>query len=64
MLVINRTDLAPYVGVDLNVMAEDTARMRVGRPFVSANLRSGSGIDEIAAFIVRKGGLELRPNVA
>lgn len=59
LLVINKTDLAPYVGADLEVMARDATRMRAGRPFVFANLKSARGIEPIATFIVRAGGLEL-----
>lgn len=58
LLVINKTDLAPLVGADLNVMAQDARRQRGERPFVFANLRKGEGADEIAAFIVEKSGLE------
>jgi urease accessory protein len=57
LLVINKTDLAPHVGASLDVMERDTKRMRGDRPFVFAEARNGSGIDEIAAFIERMGGL-------
>jgi urease accessory protein len=57
ILVINKVDLAPYVGASLEVMERDTKRMRGQRPFVFANLRSGQGVDEIARFIEQKGGL-------
>jgi urease accessory protein len=57
LLVINKIDLAPHVGASLEVMREDTLRMRGQRPFVFANMRSGEGVDEIAAFIERAGGL-------
>ncbi len=56
LLVINKTDLAPHVGVRLEVMEADTKRMRGGKPFVFASLRRGEGVDEIAAFIERAGG--------
>ncbi|MBC8050651.1 MAG: urease accessory protein UreG, partial [Chitinophagales bacterium] len=56
LLVINKTDLAPHVGVRLEVMEADTRRMRGAKPFVFASLRRGEGIDEIAAFIEREGG--------
>jgi urease accessory protein len=55
--VINKTDLAPHVGVSLAVMERDAARMRGDRPFVMANLRSAVGLDRIVAFIERQGGL-------
>jgi urease accessory protein len=57
LLVINKTDLAPYVGADLGVMAADAARMRGTRPFVFANAREGAGIEAVAQFIVERGGL-------
>ena len=57
LLVINKTELAPHVGVDLDAMRADTARARGGKPFVFANLRTSEGVDEIAAFIRRHGGL-------
>jgi urease accessory protein len=57
LLVINKTDLAPHVGANLEVMERDARRMRGDRPFVFAEARNGTGIDEIAAFIERMGGL-------
>jgi urease accessory protein len=57
LLVINKVDLAPYVGASLDVMERDAARMRGARPFVFANLRGGQGVDDIARFIEEKGGL-------
>ncbi|HKA18755.1 MAG TPA: urease accessory protein UreG [Blastocatellia bacterium] len=57
LLVINKIDLAPFVGADLEVMKSDTHRMRPVRPFVFANLRSGEGVDRIAEFVIEKGGL-------
>jgi urease accessory protein len=56
--VINKTDLAPYVGASLDVMAADTKRMRGARPFVMTNLKTQQGLDEVVAFIERKGLLE------
>lgn len=58
LLVINKTDLAPHVGASLDVMASDTQRMRGQRPWVMANLRANKGVDEIAAFIEKAGGLQ------
>jgi urease accessory protein len=58
LLVINKTDLAPYVGASLEVMASDTQRMRGARPFVFTNLKTGDGAARVADFIVRTGGLE------
>jgi urease accessory protein len=57
MLVINKIDLAPHVGASLEVMERDTKTMRGQRPYVFANTRAGIGVDEIAAFIERAGGL-------
>ena len=57
LLVINKIDLAPHVGASLEVMDRDSRRMRGERPFVFANVRAGEGVDGIAAFIERMGGL-------
>jgi urease accessory protein len=57
LLVINKIDLAPYVGADLGVMEADTKRMRNRRPYVFSNIRGGVGVDAIARFIEQAGGL-------
>jgi urease accessory protein len=57
LLVINKIDLAPYVGASLEVMERDARKMRGARPFVFANMREGKGVDEIARFVEEKGGL-------
>lgn len=57
LLVINKIDLAPFVGANLDVMKADTLRMRVKRPFVFTNLKSGEGVDQIVTFVIEKGGL-------
>ena len=57
LLVINKTDLAPYVGASLDKMDADTKRMRGSRPFVMTNLREGKGVDSIVRFIEDKGGI-------
>jgi urease accessory protein len=57
LLVVNKIDLAPYVGADLTVMEEDTKRMRGQRPYVFSNVRNGVGVDAIAKFIEQAGGL-------
>jgi urease accessory protein len=57
LLVINKIDLAPMVGANLDVMETDARRMRGIRPFVFSNLKSGKGADEIAHFILQKGGM-------
>ena len=59
LLVINKTDLAPHVGADLAVMESDTRRMRGEKPFVFPNIRAGAGVDDIARFIERMGGLTM-----
>ena len=58
LLVINKIDLAPFVGANLDVMRADTLRMRTQRPFVFTNLKNGEGVDRIARFVIEKGGLE------
>jgi len=57
LLVINKIDLAPFVGANLEVMKADTLRMRIKRPVVFTNLKSGEGVDQIASFVIEKGGL-------
>ncbi len=54
LLVINKIDLAPYVGADLGVMERDATRMRGARPFVFTNLRNGTGADTVADWIRRE----------
>lgn len=51
LLVINKTDLAPYVGADLDVMRTDSKRMRGDRPFLMISLKTGSGADEVVAWV-------------
>ena len=62
LFVINKTDLAPYVGADLKVMEADTIRIRTTpkglKPFVMTNLKTNTGLDEVVAFIVAKGMLQ------
>ncbi|MBP3331882.1 MAG: urease accessory protein UreG [Tidjanibacter sp.] len=53
ILVINKTDLAPYVHADLQVMSDDTEFMREGRPYVFTNCMTGAGIDELVGLICR-----------
>ncbi len=57
LLVINKTDLAPYVGASLEVMERDAKKMRGDRPFVFSNLKTSQGLMEIEAFIIDKGML-------
>jgi urease accessory protein len=58
LLVINKIDLAPFVGASLEVMDRDARKMRGDRPFVFANIRAGTGVSEIARFIESEGGLD------
>ena len=58
LLVINKIDLAPYVGASLEVMKTDALMMRKGRPFVLANMKTGDGLEAIVAFLSLQGGLE------
>ena len=60
LLVINKIDLAPHVGASLAIMEEDTRRMRGQKPFAFTNVRSGEGVDQVAGFIQRAGGLTAR----
>jgi len=57
MLVINKIDLAPFVGASLEVMDRDAKKMRGDRPFVFANVRAGISVADIAQFIIATGGL-------
>jgi len=57
LFVINKTDLAPHVGANLDVMEADTRRMRPSRPHVMTNLKTRAGLDEVIAFIERQGML-------
>ncbi|HIG89213.1 urease accessory protein UreG [Candidatus Thioglobus sp.] len=57
LLVINKIDLAPYVGASLEVMESDTKRMRGEKPFVFTNLKKSVGVDTIISFIIKDGML-------
>jgi len=57
LLVINKINLAPLVGANLEVMKTDSIRMRAHQPFVFSNLKSGEGVEQIVKFIIEKGGL-------
>jgi urease accessory protein len=57
LLVINKIDLAPYVGASLEVMARDAKTMRKERPFVLANMKTGEGVSAVIQFIEQRGGL-------
>jgi len=58
LFVINKTDLAPYVGANLGVMEADTQRMRKQRPYVMTNLKTNTGLAEVVAFIEERGMLK------
>jgi urease accessory protein len=58
LLIINKTDLAPHVGANLEIMAADAKKQRGDRPFVFTNLRKGDGVDEVIDFIRRQGLLD------
>ena len=64
LLVVNKTDLAPYVGVDLALLEDDTKRARGPRPYVLARLRQGYGVQAIVAFLEKEGGLALKVQTA
>lgn len=57
LLVINKIDLAPFVGADLEVMERDSKKMRGDRPFLFSDLKLGTSVAEIREFIEKKGGL-------
>jgi len=57
LLIINKIDLAPYVGASLEVMDRDARKMRGERPFVFTNIRAGEGVSEVVAFVTKFGGL-------
>jgi urease accessory protein len=63
LLVINKTDLAPYVGADLGIMARDARKMRGEKPFVFTNLKEKTGLPEISGFIQTHMGPNLRIKV-
>lgn len=57
LLVINKIDLAPYVGADLTIMDSDSRKMRGERPFTFTNIKVGDGVKTVADFIIESGGL-------
>ena len=58
LLIINKTDLAPHVGANLDVMAADAKKQRGERPFVFTNLRKGDGVNQVVQFIRERGLLD------
>ena len=59
LLVVNKTDLAPYVGVDPALLEQEARTARGTRPLVMAQLRHGKGVEEVVDFLIREGGLDL-----
>lgn len=57
LLIINKIDLAPYVGASLDVMDRDAKKMRGERPFIFSNMKTGDGVQAIIDFIIEKGML-------
>lgn len=57
LLIINKTDLAPYVGADLEIMRSDTEKVRGTRPYVFTDMLRRKGLDEVIAFLEHRGGL-------
>ena len=57
LLVINKIDLAPYVGASLEVMDRDAKKMRGERPFVFSNIKTGEGLERVVDFIIKQGML-------
>ena len=60
LLVINKADLAPHVGVDLAVMDSDATRQRAGRPHLFTDMRRGDGVEDVVEFLEKSGGLTPR----
>jgi urease accessory protein len=61
LLVVNKTDLAPHVGVDPVLLESDAVESRGARPVIMAALRHGIGVDRIVEFLIRQGGLTPEP---
>jgi urease accessory protein len=57
LLIVNKLDLAPHVGVDRDLLESDTRATRGPRPFVLAELKQGRGVDAVVDFLIREGGL-------
>jgi urease accessory protein len=64
LLIINKIDLAPYVGASLEVMDRDARKMRGDRPFVFSNLKTGQSLDDIVRFIETEGMLKKKSQPA
>ena len=61
LLIINKIDLAPYVGASLEVMERDARNMRGDRPFLFSNLKTGQGVQDVIRFIETQGMLKAKP---
>lgn len=61
LLIVNKIDLAPHVGANLEVMRSDTIKQRGQRPFVFTDMRRRKGLDEIINFLIEAGGLPENP---
>ncbi|MEK6204345.1 MAG: urease accessory protein UreG [Amylibacter sp.] len=57
ILIINKTELAPYVDVSLEIMKDDAKAKRQGKPFIFADIKTGKGVNDIVRAIKRTGGL-------
>ena len=57
LLVINKIDLAPFVGASLDIMERDARRMRPDRPFIFTNLKAGTGVDEVVCRVAQRARL-------
>jgi urease accessory protein len=64
LLVINKIDIAQYVGASLEVMDRDSKMMRKIKPYVFTNVRAGEGVDAVERFIIERGGLEFKARLA
>lgn len=64
LLIINKTELAPHVGADLDRMARDAAEQRGQRPTVFADLRTDQGTDQIVDYLIEMGGLDMAATAA
>ncbi|MCH1569375.1 MAG: urease accessory protein UreG [Alphaproteobacteria bacterium] len=58
MLVVNKIELAPHVGVDLDIMRTDTAAARNGRPYIFGSMRKDTGVTALGDFILHEAGLD------
>jgi urease accessory protein len=64
LLVINKIDIAQYVGASLEVMDRDSKMMRKTKPYVFTNVRAGEGVEAVERFIIERGGLDFKARLA